>query len=374
LSSDSRSMRPRRRARRRTGLAAPERLESRDLMAASALGFSLPDLSIEGSVGTRAAWGGTLGVIATVLNTGTSTITNPIAQAPGDQTTADAPASTVAVVITPHHALSHGITIGTFQAPPVSQNSLEQIAEAFKLPPRPAGFQAGKFFVHLIVNAKGNVLESNKHNDTTPPLKVQVAPVALPELRATDLEVPATLQPGDTIEPSITITNFGTANSGQPIEVALVASTTPNFTVGSSIVALYSLQTNIPPASAVPPGGIVNAFSETENPLNDTFTFTGPAVTLPTSPATYFLGVVVDPYGKIPQLSLPANPLAEIHTVGPPVNGLPPAGVVSTANSNAFPFPASGTFIGINPTLTSTSSANTRTNSTLNNNNNGTIL
>ena len=70
-------------------------------MAASALGFSLPDLSINGSVGTRAAWGGTLGVIATVINTGTSTITNPIAQAPGSVTTADAPPSTVAVVITP---------------------------------------------------------------------------------------------------------------------------------------------------------------------------------------------------------------------------------------------------------------------------------
>jgi hypothetical protein len=347
-------------------------------MAASALGFSLPDLSIEGSVGTRAAWGGTLGVIATVLNTGTSTITNPIAQAPGDPTTADAPSSTIAVVITPHRALSHGSTIGTFQAPPVSQNNLEQIAEAFTLPPLPRGFQAagGKFFVHLIVNSNGSVLESNKHNDTTPPLKVVVAPAALPELRATDLEVPATLQPGDTIEPTIAITNFGTANSGQPIEVALVASTTPNFTVGSSIVALYSLQTNIPPASAVPPGGTISAFSQTASPLDDTFTFTGPAVTLPTTPSTYFLGVVVDPYGKIQQLSLPANALAEIRTVGPPVNGLPPAGVVSSPNSNAFPFPASGTFIGINPTVTTESTVSGKTNSNLNNtnNNNGTIV
>ncbi len=49
-------------------------------MAYSPLGFSLPDLSITGSAGTRAAWGGTLGVVATVVNTGTSTITNPIAQ------------------------------------------------------------------------------------------------------------------------------------------------------------------------------------------------------------------------------------------------------------------------------------------------------
>ena len=64
-------------------LAAPERLESRDLMASSPLGFSLPDLTITGSAGTRAAWGGTLGITATVINQGSSTITNPIAQAPG---------------------------------------------------------------------------------------------------------------------------------------------------------------------------------------------------------------------------------------------------------------------------------------------------
>ncbi len=81
--SDSRPQRPGRRARRRTHLAAPERLESRELLATSPLGFSLPDLTISGSVGTRAAWGGSLGVIATVINQGTSTITNPIAQGPG---------------------------------------------------------------------------------------------------------------------------------------------------------------------------------------------------------------------------------------------------------------------------------------------------
>ena len=41
-----------RRARRRTTLAAPERLESRELMAFNPLGFSLPDLTITGSAGS----------------------------------------------------------------------------------------------------------------------------------------------------------------------------------------------------------------------------------------------------------------------------------------------------------------------------------
>src|SRR5262249_45382584 len=123
-----------------------------------------------------------------------------------------------------------------------------------------------------------------------------------------------------------------------------------------SIVALYDISSSIPAASQVPTGGTIAAFSQTLSPLNNTVTFTGPSVTLPTSPRKYYLGVVVDPFGKIQQLSTPKNRFAQIQIVGPPVRGLPPAGVVSTANSNSFPLPASGVFIGINPTTTSTSS------------------
>jgi hypothetical protein len=363
LPSDSRHLRPGRRARRRTHLAAPERLESRELLTTSPLGFSLPDLTITGSVGNRAAWGGTLGVIATVINEGTSTITNPIAQAPGSLTTADAPASTVAIVITPRRSMAHAITIGTFQAPPVGQNSFEQIAESFTLPARPPGFAAPghKFYVHLIVNSNGSVLESDVYNNVSAPIPVRVVSQALPELRATALDTQSPLEPGDTIVPTITITNLGTAPTSGPVEVALVASTTPSFTVGSSIVALYDIVPSIPGASQVPPGGVIAAFSQTANVPNNSYTFAGPAVTLPTSPAKYFLGVVVDPYGKISQLSTPKNALSQIQVVGPNNSGLPPAGVVSTGNLNLFPQSASGVFIGINPTATTTSSGTSST-------------
>ena len=141
--SDSRKMRPERRARRRTSLAAPERLESRDLMATSPLGFSLPDLSITGSAGSVAAWGGTLGIVATVINQGSSTITNPIAQAPGASTTADAPSSTVAVVITPHKSMAHGVTIGTFQAPPVCAEQHRAAHRLLHAPVAPEGIPHG---------------------------------------------------------------------------------------------------------------------------------------------------------------------------------------------------------------------------------------
>ncbi len=105
---------------------------------------------------------------------------------------------------------------------------------------------------------------------------MKVASQALPELRATDLELPAYLSPGDTIQPEITIANYGTAYSGEPVQVALVASTTPSFTVGSSIIALYSIADNIPPASAVSVSGTIAAFNQTLSPLDNAFTFTGP--------------------------------------------------------------------------------------------------
>ena len=77
-------------------------------------------------------------------------------------------------------------------------------------------------------------------------------------------------------------------------------------------------------------------------------TFTAPtAATLPTSPSKYYLGLVIDPNNILTQLSLPANRLELIRTVGPATSGLPPAGVVSTPLSPpAFPNPPDGVPIG----------------------------
>ena len=112
---------------------------------------------------------------------------------------------------------------------------------------------------------------------------------------------------------------------------------------------------------AVPPGGTIAAFSQTLNPPNNTFTFTGPAVTLPTSPAKYYLGVVVDPYGQIKQLSLPKN-AAGADPGRRPARPEPAAGRgrVDGQRATRSRFPASGVFIGINPTTTTTSSGTGR--------------
>ena len=88
-------------------------------------------------------------------------------------------------------------------------------------------------------------------------------------------------------------------------------------------------------------------------PNNNVVTFTAPTpVTLSTSPTTYYLGLVIDPNITLKQLSLPANRLELIHTVGPASSGLPAAGVISTPLSPVpqFPNPPDGVLIGnVNP-------------------------
>ncbi len=350
FSIDPRSLRHRPRARRRTALPAPERLESREVMTGNPLGFSLPDLTISGSAGNHAAWGGQFGIIATIVNQATTTVTDPLAQAPGSLSTAAAPPSTVSVIITPTKSLRHPVTVGNFQAPSIGQNNFEQIAESFTLPSRPAGFSNhGKFYVHLDVNSTGSVLESNYANNVSRPIPVHLVSQALPEIQATGLFIPPSMQPGDTIAPTITVVNAGTAPTTGPVQVALVASTTKHFTIGSSIVALYSITSSIPASSQVGTGGLLAAFTQTVNPPQNSVTFTGPAVTLPVSPRKFYLGLVVDPYGQLQQLKPRGTLLQQFQVVGPPLAGLPPAGVVSTPNNYAFPIPASGTVVGVTP-------------------------
>ncbi len=67
------------------------------------------------------------------------------------------------------------------------------------------------------------------------------------------LSVPSRMQAGDTINPTIAIENLGTADSG-PVTVDLVESLTKSFTVGSSIIASYTVS-NVPAASKRRRGG-----------------------------------------------------------------------------------------------------------------------
>jgi len=281
-------------------------------------------------------------------NIGTSTTTEPTAQAPGDTSQADAGDSTIAVVLTPHaKSLKGAINLGTIDAAPVPQNNIELLTQSFTLPSRPAGFahSGGKFYVRFIANSNDALLEASQVNNVSKAVPVSVVGRALPQLQAIALYVPDVMQPGDTISPTIQVENLGTAASG-PVQVALVASVTPSFTLGSSIVALYTVD-NIPSVSQTPTKGNYKTFAQNSvNSPGNVVTINGAPVTLPTSPTTYYLGVVVDPYGKINQLSLPSNVFSLIHKVGPSNAGLPPAGVVSSPNTGLFPNAPNGQIIG----------------------------
>lgn len=369
-----------RRARRLTDRIALEPLEERQLLSYSSLGSSLPDLRISGSAGSVASWGSTYQVSAILQNIGASTIVEPLSQTPPGQivvgpdgnpvppfavpSTANAGASAIAVLLSPRpHSLAGAIQIGSISAPALAQNSVEQVSTSITLPTRPAGFRAsGVYYIVFKANATNTLTESSYANNLSAPIPVRFLNQALPELRATALSVPPVMQPGDTIAPTFQITNLGTASTAAqgPVQVALVASVSPDFNLGSSIVALYTLPAGIPGSSDTPVQNFVrhhrrlsglNAIVDNVTPGNNVVTYTGSAVTLPTSPSTYYLGIVVDPYNTLNQLSLPSNRLEQIQVVGPPIPGLPAAGVVSSsALTQQFPTPPDGQTIGlVNP-------------------------
>lgn len=359
---EPRSARRQPRARRRIDLIVLEALEGRQLLANSALGYSLPDLSVTGAAGSVAAWGGSLSVTATLQNTGASSMIDPVALEPGSVSTADAPASLIDVYIARRpNSLAGALKIGALTAPTLAQNSFEDVSGTFTLPSRPAGFAGagGRFYVVFQTNPGNTFLESEARNNLSPSVPVRVIGRSLPSLQAVGLSVPDTLNPGDAIVPTFSIANMGTAatqNQGK-VQVALVASVDRQFTLGSSIVALYEID-NIPALADTPiksyfRNGRVNARRASGGNLtnnNNVVTVNGSAVTLPTSPSTYYLGLVIDPYNKLAQLPQSGDRFQLIRTVGPNTSGLPAAGPITTgggSSNSSFPTLVNGNSVGL---------------------------
>ena len=128
--------------------------------------------------------------------------------------------------------------------------------------------------------------------------------------------------------------------------VDLVESVTKSFTLGSQIIATYTID-DLPGVSGVPTKGNYKTFArQILSQPNNVISLGGKEVTLSTSPSTYYLGVVIDPQGAINQLSLPKNSFQAIHVVGPPIKGLPPANTVSNGTSALFPTAPFGGSVG----------------------------
>ena len=320
--------------------------------------MSLPDLQANGFAAPVASWGGPLAITVNFQNIGSSQITEPLSLAPGSISSADAAASAIAVyaVRNPHSGIRGGVLVGTLSAPAIAQNALIQFTQTITLPNRPAGFpgDGGRIFLVLRTNSNLTFPENDRTNNTSAPIPVSIQ-APLPELAVVGFDVPPVMQPGDTIQPNIRVANFGPADTVTqgPVQVAVVASTTPNFNKGSSIVALYTVD-NIFGQSRAPSKGPVFGDANLNPPLN-VITISGAPVTLPGSPSVYFFGVVVDPFNqikqlqKVPQFVRPANPFSLSRKVGPPIDGLGRARVDvggGVSNVPTFPIPFGGNPVG----------------------------
>jgi hypothetical protein len=348
----ARHPRRRDRAHRPTNL---ERLEERSLLSFSPLGLSQPDLAVSGFGAPVAAWGTPYSVTVDVRNIGSSTIVEPFAQAPGARSSADAGPVSVGVFLFRSGPFRvPGVEIGILTIPSVPQNSEIQVSQTFTLPARPAGFPniSGKLLVGFRVVSNGPVPDlssiGNTYLNQTP---VTLEP-PLPELVAVGLDVPPVMQPGDSIQPNIEIANFGAANTALqgPVTVLLVATPRRNSLQGAQIVDTYTIE-NLRGLSEVPQATPTLGDSNITR-TNNIDELHGRVVTLPKTPATYFLTVVVDPTNKIVQIhnlsqqfrrhGFVSNP-RPIRQVGPPIPNLPPAAILtntpSSPSTNPFPDP-----------------------------------
>jgi hypothetical protein len=352
---ESRPERRNGRERRRPDLAALECLEKRELLAFSVLGTSLPDLTVSGYASPVASWNGPLTVTVNVQNVAASSQVEPLALPIGSPSSADAGPFAVGVYISRSPTtFKKAVRIGEVDFAGLTQNTATQATQTVALPPQIPGFpnNGGKIYVLFKVNDTRTVLETNAAPNTSKVTRVTLE-APLPELSVVGFDVPPVMQPGDTIQPNIRIANLGPADTAPqgPVTIALVASTTPTFNSGSSIIATYSID-NIPGETSV--STATNFLGDAnQTPQNNVVTINSQPVTLPVSPAVYFLGVVIDPEHQIDQLSVVgrnhANPFSLSHKVGPPINHLPPAGVTSlggVADIPVFPTAFGGVLVG----------------------------
>jgi hypothetical protein len=165
------------------------------------------------------------------------------------------------------------------------------------------------------------------------------------------LDVPPVMQPGDVIQPNIEIANFGPQNSKPQgsFQVLLVATAKRDFKHGFAVVAAYTVE-SVNPLSQVPQTQTVLGDANIDLPANIEL-IKGANVQLPIFPHKYFLTVVVDSGHNILQIKDLGKAFHGVGTstrpikkVGPPLAGLPPAGVLTTTPSsqatNPFPDPA----------------------------------
>jgi hypothetical protein len=356
--NDSRRERRNDRPRRRPERIAVEGLETRQLMTYSPLGFSLPNLAVTGYAARQAAWGGQFAVNVTVQNQGASSLIEPthLSQSTTDDegntfitpSTADSLPTTVNVYAsTKPNATTGLVKIDTISIPGITQNSQFTTTADFALPSKPAGFptNGGKIFItYVIQNSQVTTLKGQTPQFFRVPLPVKITN-PLPNLQVVAEDIPVNLQPGDVISPVIQIANLGSGNpvTQGPVTVQLIASLDKNFGPGDQVVGSYVIQ-SLPGLSEVPTQSAGSLNDNLTPPINvNTTTITDPTtggpVKLPASPATYFLGIEIDPTASIKMTQPPTPALMSVVTVGPPSKFLPPTTVLVNTSGVIPVFP-----------------------------------
>lgn len=336
---ERRSQRPRLRPENRV---AVEGLETRQLMAYSPFGFSLPQLSVSGFAGPTASYNSPLVVDVVVENQGASSLVEPTNLAPGSISSADAAATTVQVFASPRpNATSGLLLLDTISIPIVRQNSDFETISEIALPSRPRGFPGvgGKLYLTLVVNNDQAILQtSNQSNIFRIPTPVRITN-PLPDLQVVALDILPSLQPGDVITPTVQIVNLGPANPALqgPVLVELVASLDKKFGPGDAVIGSYLIP-SLPGTSEVPTRGRLGLDVNLIPPANVNTT-TLPPIRLPTSPGFYYLGVVIDPFHTINQTYAPSPALRVPTPVGPRSQFLPPSALLFTTNGSTVTFP-----------------------------------
>ena len=308
------------RAGHRTDLGPLERLEGRELLAYTGLGVSLPDLTLSGQAGPVAVYGGPLTLSVDVRNLGASSLTEPFNLTQGAPSNADAPPSQIGVFLSAEGG-RRGIRIGTIDVPRVPQNSIVRVTQAVTIPTRaelirraprraqglPADADGGTVFVTLRADVGRAVQEIDERNNTTGdavPVRLFPRQLALPDLEGLTLDAPPQLRPGEVIQPTIQIANFGPVpsdfNQKVPVTAFLVASQDPFFGPGDAIVDRIDLG-SIPGLSQAPSRSTVLGDVNLDPAPNIT-TLVRPAVMLPSTPQAYFLGLIVDPNDAIQEI------------------------------------------------------------------------
>lgn len=376
------SQRPRRdlAARNRRAALRPETetLEGRQLLSYSPIG-SLPDLTVTAQAGAIATYGGPITVTLDVRNLGSSSMIEPLNLQPGSPSTADAGPSHVGVYLL-RSSRSHpggpgSILIGEVPVPGVPQNSLVTVSQTLILPAKPHRFpgSGGNLFLAFKADDLKEVPEVDRTNKVGPLVPVRIE-AALPDLAAIAIDVPPTLQPGDTIAPSIKIANYGTVDTVTqgPVTVLLVASTNPNFGPANVILGRYQI-TDLPGLSQAPQRRTVLGDVTVDDQPNvitlETTTDGHRTVTLPSGLGSYFLGVIVDPLNTIRELhEIGSGPSSALHLLQrvAVVPGLPPAGILSapSPDTNLFPIPAFAPLASLSDFLGSGAAAAQTVNST----------